>query len=968
MKSSLLRVAVAAAVFGFTSSAAFAAESIMHGFAAHETALRASDTVTGHLPSNTPIHIAVALKLRNRDQLDQFIATAHGKAMAPGQLAKDHLPAPGQAQAVSNFLRQSGFTNIQIADNRLLITADGTADAAEKTFATTLEQVQTADGRTAYANRGNIEIPHGFADTILSVIGLQTVYQPRTMLQRASGFGPSVSAGLSTFAVTGHNPTEFASIYGGSGQTTGAGVTVGIITQGSLTNVLSDLSKFTTNNGLPAVTTQTVQTGSTSTDTSGDGEWDLDSQDIVGMAGGQVGKIIFYNIPTLANTNLTSDINTVVSRNETKIINVSLGECETSAQGDGSAAAQDQSFATAVAQGQTFSISTGDSGSDECSNGGTTPSWPAASQYVMAVAGTTLNASTTAWSSETVWSGSGGSQSTFEPKPSWQTLWTGARRGVADVAFDADPNSGSKVIVDGASQQIGGTSLAAPLFSGLWTRVIAAKGTTVGFAGPLVYQLTSSAFHDVTSGSNGTSCCTAAAGYDLASGRGSMIISTTLANIGGGGGGTGGTPTASFSFTTNGLTANFTDTSTDSGGTIGTHSWNFGDSATSTATSPSHTYAAAGTYTVTETVKDSVDATHTSTATHSVTVTAPTGSVLQNGVGVTISDSTVNHQQNWTMTVPAGATNLVFSMSGGTGDPDLYVKFGSAPTLTSYDCRPYVSGPAETCTMSPVQAGTYYVMVNTYAAYSGTTLKGSYTAPGSGGTPTANFTFTTSGLTANFTDTSTDAGGTIGTHSWSFGDGGSSTSASPSHAYAASGTYTVTETVADSVNTSATSTKTASVTVTAPSGSTQLLGNTGFETGTAAPWTTTAGVVDNSASEAAHAGSWKAWMNGYGSAHTDTVSQAVTIPAGKTTGTLQFYLHVDTAETTTTSAYDKLTVTVGSTTVATFSNLNAAAGYVVHSYNVPVTAGASVTVKFNGVEDGSLQTSFVVDDVTFTVQ
>src|SRR6185369_17171689 len=89
------------------------------------------------------------------------------------------------------------------------------------------------------------------------------------------------------------------------------------------------------------------------------------------------------------------------------------------------------------------------------------------------------------------------------------------------------------------------------------------------------------------------------------------------------GGGTAGTPTANFSFSTNGLTATFTDTSTDAGGTIGAHSWTFGDGATSTAASPSHAYAAAGTYSVSETVKDSVDATRTSTATKSVTVTQP---------------------------------------------------------------------------------------------------------------------------------------------------------------------------------------------------------------------------------------------------------------------------------------------------------------------------------------------------------
>src|ERR1051326_4303117 len=82
----------------------------------------------------------------------------------------------------------------------------------------------------------------------------------------------------------------------------------------------------------------------------------------------------------------------------------------------------------------------------------------------------------------------------------------------------------------------------------------------------------------------------------------------------------------------------------------------------------------------------------------------------------------------------------------------------------------------------------------------------------------------------------------------------------------------------------------------------QLLGNPGFENGSTnpAPWTTTAGVVDSSASEAAHRGTSKAWMDGYGSAHTDSIVQTVSIPAGKTSATLTFWLHIDTAETTTT--------------------------------------------------------------------
>ncbi len=151
----------------------------------------------------------------------------------------------------------------------------------------------------------------------------------------------------------------------------------------------------------------------------------------------------------------------------------------------------------------------------------------------------------------------------------------------------------------------------------------------------------------------------------------------------------------------------------------------------------------------------------------------------------------------------------------------------------------------------------------------------------------------------------------------------------------------------------------------------QKLGNPGFETGSAAPWTATSGVINSSSSEPAHTGSWDAWLDGYGRRHTDSVSQAVTLPAGCSSYTLSFWLHVDTSETTTTTAYDTLTVQLVSggttTTVARYSNLNAGSGYVQKSFSVSSFAGKSVTLKFTGAEDASLQTSFVLDDAAISV-
>jgi hypothetical protein len=146
-------------------------------------------------------------------------------------------------------------------------------------------------------------------------------------------------------------------------------------------------------------------------------------------------------------------------------------------------------------------------------------------------------------------------------------------------------------------------------------------------------------------------------------------------------------------------------------------------------------------------------------------------------------------------------------------------------------------------------------------------------------------------------------------------------------------------------------------------GTTQLFGNTGFESG-ATVWSASSGVITNSSSEPAHAGSYKAWLDGYGTAHTDTLSQTVTIPSGCSGATLSFYLYVDTDETTTTTAYDKLTVTAGGATLGTYSNLDKSGGY--RQKTVSVSGSGSRTVTFTGVEGSQLATAFVLDDVTLT--
>lgn len=153
----------------------------------------------------------------------------------------------------------------------------------------------------------------------------------------------------------------------------------------------------------------------------------------------------------------------------------------------------------------------------------------------------------------------------------------------------------------------------------------------------------------------------------------------------------------------------------------------------------------------------------------------------------------------------------------------------------------------------------------------------------------------------------------------------------------------------------------------------QLLNNPGFESGNNGQWTADTGVITSSTSRTPRSGSWYAWLNGYGSSNTDYVYQTVSIPSNATAATLTFYIKIDTAETTTSTAYDKLSVQVRNTsnsvlqTLATYSNLNKSTSYAQKSFDLLGYKGQTIRVYFNGVEDSTLQTSFLIDDTALNV-
>ncbi|MCW8878112.1 MAG: pre-peptidase C-terminal domain-containing protein [Kangiellaceae bacterium] len=173
-------------------------------------------------------------------------------------------------------------------------------------------------------------------------------------------------------------------------------------------------------------------------------------------------------------------------------------------------------------------------------------------------------------------------------------------------------------------------------------------------------------------------------------------------------------------------TINFSSAgSNDPDGSIVSYLWNFGDgSATSGTANPTHAYTVAGNYNVSLTVTDNEGATGVANTTATITVEGD--GELTPGVAQTGLSGDQGTELRFYMDVPANAVNLTFDTSGGTGDADLYVRFGSEPTTSDWDCRPYSSSGTENCSFNSPQEGRYYVMVRAYGNISGYQLVGNY--------------------------------------------------------------------------------------------------------------------------------------------------------------------------------------------------------------------------------------------------
>lgn len=498
-------------------------------------ALRGSSDL-GPAPAAAHQHLTLALALRDRAGLDRLLqaqitpgSADYHRWLTPEQFAARFSPSPHSVDQVRAFAKAHGLAVPEVSPNRSLVELDGTTAQVNSAFGVVEHRVRAA-GQTFLTPDRAAALPKGLAGLTAAVLGL-TTYRADHLAShtRSAGANP-----YQPYPGSSYSPRAFWEIYDAPAKVTGTGQRVAVITSGNLTRVASDLAVFQDRFSLPHVPLQVVQSGGSSTDTSGALEYDLDTQYSTGFAPG-VKAVVAYNHPQLA---AVQPLNRFVTDNRVKTASASYGGCEVIDDLIGEVDADEQVFRQARAQGQTLFVSTGDEGSS-CAvlvNTGTPVGvpdveYPASSANVVAVGGTTLTGETAQPTREISWLGGGGGYSQFATAPSWQksstTFQPALGRGLPDVSLDADDNSGYDVVVAGRMETVGGTSASAPSWNGIWARVLQ-KHPKAGFAAPALYAARSSMV-DITLGTNGLWAATS--GYDLSTGLGTADIAKLVANV-----------------------------------------------------------------------------------------------------------------------------------------------------------------------------------------------------------------------------------------------------------------------------------------------------------------------------------------------------------------------------------------------------------------------------------------------------
>ncbi len=534
----------------------------------------------GNLDPDAPV--SATLMLRRRAEVPSELINGP-QTLSAEELAARYGADPADVELVRSTLQGLGLTVSDVHAGQRRLTVSGTVEAMSAAFGTTLTLASTEhpDGSGLVTHRyrsGGLSVPAQLDGVVTAVLGLDDRPAARPQFRPADAVGPSVTPAPLT-------AVQVATAYQFPAATDGSGQTIAIVELGGGYRE-SDLQQYFSALGLavPPVSSVGVDGGSNSPGDDADMEVLLDIEVVGAVAPAATQKVYFA--PN-SDAGFVDAISQAVHDTPTPVaVSISWGQSEDawSAQ---SRAAMDSAMADAAVLGVTITVASGDNGStDGASDGAQHCDFPASSPHALACGGTRLEITSaggiyaeTVWNDTTAGSqgggaGGGGYRDVFGV-PAWQASVVGPAgasggpaataaaadperrhpnppggpaptssrgRGVPDVAGNADPVTGYKIVANGQSTAVGGTSAVAPLWAGLIARLAQQSGQRFGLLQPLIYAglaagTPAPGFNDVTSGNNGA--YQAAAGWDPCTGLGSPNAATLLAVL------TAGTTTAS---------------------------------------------------------------------------------------------------------------------------------------------------------------------------------------------------------------------------------------------------------------------------------------------------------------------------------------------------------------------------------------------------------------------------------------
>jgi kumamolisin len=528
-----------------------------------------------HRPSNARVlgdapagEFQVTVMVRRRAELPSMeehakLKLGQRKYLTRAEHGEKYGADPADIQKVVAFAKENHLNVVTSDAARRHVILSGNTAAYNHAFGVDLKTYEAA-GQTYRGREGDISIPESLAGVVTSVTGLDNrqFAKPHVRIHRgaakaADATGTASSAAKAQAVPPGFAPPDIAALYNFPQGLDGTGQTIAILELGGGFRS-QELATYYQGIGVakpPSVTTASFTGGGSNSP--GTNALDPKNSDVevlldIEVAGSVApgAKVVVYFAPDASDQSFLNVMNAIIhdSANNPNVVSVSWGGPEETATGQFQNEF-DQLLQSAAQMGITVCVAAGDNGSaDFAAND---PNWdgkahvdfPASSPSALACGGTNLTATNGSINNEVVWhdgqnDGTGGGVSRFFPLPSYQQNAkvpkavdpTGpVMRGVPDVAGDAAPATGYRVLCDGTSfpdpaqglPPVGGTSAVAPLWAGLVARLNQGLGKPVGFLNPLLYNLAANAgaFHDITQGNNGN--YKAKAGWDPCTGLGS---------------------------------------------------------------------------------------------------------------------------------------------------------------------------------------------------------------------------------------------------------------------------------------------------------------------------------------------------------------------------------------------------------------------------------------------------------------